>query len=391
MKYKALPASNTFSKPRRPFGDPVSPLKPNPGFNPIPADHVMPGDLTYDLEKMLGPDKIASIQAAGKLIFHSVGDTGGVNGTGIQDELAVQMEEQITSAAPGDAPAFFYHLGDVVYYNGQIAGYKPQFYEPYQYYPAPIFAIPGNHDGDNVVTSTETSLEGFFENFCAATRAPAEESPYAYTVDQPWPYWTLKAPFVTIIGLYSNIEGALDDRSGNEQPQYDWFVGQLKEADPNKCLILAIHHPPYSLDTVHGGYQDILDAIDQASQDSGRTPNAVFTGHVHNYQRFTRTVNGKTYPYIIAGCGGYAQNLKNTHQLQVDPNTPDGRIPDNFQTTLPDVLLTKYNTGNPGFLRLTVDDTSLTGEYFINSFNSTPPPADPFDTFTLNWKIQQLA
>ncbi|MGN6640016.1 MAG: hypothetical protein ACTHJ8_13995, partial [Mucilaginibacter sp.] len=67
MKYKALPASNTFSKPRRPLGDPVSPLKPNPGFNPIPADHVMPGDLTYDLEKMLGPDKIASIQAAGKL------------------------------------------------------------------------------------------------------------------------------------------------------------------------------------------------------------------------------------------------------------------------------------------------------------------------------------
>lgn len=397
MKYRALPPSNTFSKPRRPFGDPIAALKPNPTFKPIPPDHIMPADLTYDLEKMLGADKITAIQNAGKLVFHSVGDTGGVNGTAIEDELAVQMEQQITQANAGNAASFYYHLGDVVYYNGQTAGYKPQFYEPYQYYPAPIFAVPGNHDGDNVVRpgdppDTEPSLEGFFENFCAAVRAPAEESPYAYTVDQPWPYWTLQAPFVTIIGLYSNVDGSLDDRSsGNDQPQYNWFVSQLKAADPNKCLILALHHPPYSLDTAHGGYQDILDAIDQATQEAGRTPNAIFTGHVHNYQRFTRTVNGKAYPYIIAGCGGYAQNLKSTHKLQSDPNAPGSNIPDNFQTTLPDVVLAKYNTDNPGFLRLTVDNTNLMGEYFINSFDNVPAPTSPFDTFTLNWKAQQLA
>jgi phosphoribosylcarboxyaminoimidazole (NCAIR) mutase len=29
------------------------------------------------------------------------------------------------------------------------------------------------------------------------------------------------------------------------------------------------------------------------------------TGHVHNYQRFTRPLNGRDVPYIVAGAGGY--------------------------------------------------------------------------------------
>jgi Calcineurin-like phosphoesterase len=47
-------------------------------------------------------------------------------------------------------PAFFYHLGDVVYYDGEHASYYQQFYDTYLHYPAPIFAIPGNHDFDRV-------------------------------------------------------------------------------------------------------------------------------------------------------------------------------------------------------------------------------------------------
>ena len=39
--------------------------------------------------------------------------------------------------------SFLYHVGDVVYYMGEINRYFDQFYEPYEHYPAPIFAIPG--------------------------------------------------------------------------------------------------------------------------------------------------------------------------------------------------------------------------------------------------------
>jgi hypothetical protein len=400
MKFKPHTPTNTLFKPRRAFNDPVSPVKSNPAFNPIPAEHVQPADLTYDVAKILTPEKIASVHAAGKIVFHSVGDTGGVYGTDIQHALAVQMEGQITGADEKDAPAFFYHLGDVVYFNGLLKDYPEQFYEQYKSYPAPIFAIAGNHDGETTVEKNdppdnEPSLTGFFDNFCTPQRTLPQGSSYRYTMDQPWPYWTLEAPFVTIIGLYSNIDGSLDERttSEEEQEQYNWFVGQLKNADPDKCLILAVHHPPYSLDTVHGGYQDILDAIDQASTAAGRAPDAVFNGHVHCYQRYTRTLaNGTECPYVIVGAGGYANTFKSMHKLANDPNTADKIIPTPFQTALADVVLANYNTSVPGFLRITVDATNLTGEYFVNTFDDNGViPAAPFDTFTLNWKTHKLA
>src|SRR5207248_1651430 len=97
------------------------------------------------------PKSCAAAEHAGRLVFHSVGDTGGVNGTATQEAVAAAMEDQIKNAPDGQRPAFLYQLGDVIYYNGQSWLYKTEFYEPYQYYPALIFAIPGNHDGDTQV------------------------------------------------------------------------------------------------------------------------------------------------------------------------------------------------------------------------------------------------
>lgn len=393
MIYQLRPSSNTFYKVKRAFGNPVSPLKPNPRFIPFPPGKSAPADLSYNLSSILTPQQFNAIEAAGKIVFHTVGDTGGVSGTQIQDEIAGQMEKQYEVTDPAAVPVFFFILGDVIYYNGLSTDYPQQFYEPYQYYPAPIFAIPGNHDGDTSVRANdppdhEPSLTGFFENFCAPQRQPGGNSPYRYTMNQPWPYWTLNMPFATIIGLYSNVDGSLDDVTGNNQaqPQYQWFVKQLKNTDPNKCLILTIHHPPFSLDTVHGGYQDILDAIDQASAEAGRYPDIVFSGHVHNYQRYTRTINKAAYPYVVAGAGGYANTAKSLHHMQADPKTSDGHIPVPFKTTCPDVVLAHYNTSSPGFLRITIDKQTLKGEYFINTFDNTAPPATPDDVFTLNWK-----
>ena len=37
--------------------------------------------------------------------------------------------------------------------------YYAQFYEPYAHYDVPIFAIPGNHDGEVDDPSAQTSLD----------------------------------------------------------------------------------------------------------------------------------------------------------------------------------------------------------------------------------------
>ena len=228
-----------------------------------------------------------------------------------------------------------------------------QFYEPYQNYPTAIFAIAGNHDGDNHARAgdpvdPEPSLYGFMRNFCDSTSH--QESPYRATMTQPYVYWTLQAPCATVIGLYSNVDGTLDRRGTGEQ---QWFEQQLTNAPEDKALIVAVHHPPYSLDIVHGGYPDIEIAIDRAIQATARVPSAVISGHVHSYQRFERTISAKKVAYIVAGAGGYANTAKLMHRIEKAANGDD--LPAGFQTTHPDLKLMEYNDQFPGFMRVTSD------------------------------------
>jgi len=108
-------------------------------LEPIPpARSTAPMDLTA----VIGAAATQKIQTAGEIVFHTVGDTGGVHSPQFQFAVADAM-----AADSGSGAAFWYHLGDVVYYFGQEQYYFEQFYDPYRNYNAPIFAIPGNHDG----------------------------------------------------------------------------------------------------------------------------------------------------------------------------------------------------------------------------------------------------
>jgi hypothetical protein len=387
MTYRARPAGNAVSKPRRGFGDPSSSPKPNPDFVIIPSDNKQPADLTYDLANGVDPGIVSTINSSGQMVFFSVGDTGDINGTGITKDLADQMETLYNAATPASRPAFLYHLGDVVYYNGESTDYRDQFYDPYKYLPVVIFAIAGNHDGQTIINKgdppdPEPSLTGFFDNFCDDGKNPSQSSPYRKTLDQPWPYWVLETPLATFIGLYSNVDGSLDKYNDTSHPQYNWFVNQLKAADKNKALILSVHHCPFSLDSDHGGYVDIMDAIDQAvAAAGGRYPDLVLSGHVHNYQRFSRTIGNKSHTYIVAGAGGYA-SLKTMHHLQVNPQNK-AKITTPFKTTMAGVTLQSYNQDLPGFLRLTVTKQTIKGEYFINTTAAGDQSTTAFDTFTV--------
>jgi len=396
----------SVSKARRPFGQPVADAKGHPRFVRIPK--VPPQNLVLPLETVI-PGISDQLAKAKKLVFHTVGDTGPIKGDEVIKLVADEMEAQFIGAPKlgaaatldpdetttiqpdkGD-PSFFYHLGDVVYFNGLARDYQAQFYEPYQFYPARVFAVAGNHDGDtrtqkNDPTDDEPSLTGFFENFCAPERQYL--SAYRPTMTQPYVYWTLDAPFATIIGLYSNVDGSLDPIGVTQQQA--WFEQQLKAADQNKCLILAVHHPCYSLDDNHGGYPDIFAAIQQAAAKAGdRWPDLVLSGHVHNYQRFTQSVGNRQIPHLVIGNGGYADTVKAMHKLQRDPARNNAPISKQFPTDVKGVTLEAYNEIAGGFGRITVDSKNLTFEYFVCPLTG-PTPSAPFDSFTLNWKTQKI-
>jgi len=238
-------------------------------FQPLP-EPAGPFPFRFDLEDMLGRDTVDEIRKHKKLVFHAVGDTGNRNhGAEAQESVAYHMEQQykpLHQEVDGsdrlniEGPVFFYHLGDVVYFNGEKDLYQSQFYDPYQHYPGPIVAIAGNHDGASP-RGGPPSLEGFMENFCSAQprhtwmAGPSNRT----TMIQPNVYWTLCTPLCRIIGLYSNVPGQLDKRDKRQQR---WLTHELSEAKNEKCVIVAVHHPPYSLDDTHGGHQPIEQALD---------------------------------------------------------------------------------------------------------------------------------
>ena len=396
----------SISKTRRPFGQPVADASSHPQFIKIPKP--APQNLVLPLETVV-PGISVKIASAKKLVFHTVGDTGPIKGDEVIKLVAEQMEAQfegapklgnsasldpksVTQPKPEDGdPSFFYHLGDVVYYNGISTDYPTQFYEPYEYYPATIFAIPGNHDGDNQPKKgdppdSEPSLDGFFENFCD-TQSRAV-SPYRSTMTQPYVYWTLDAPFATIIGLYSNVDGTLDPIGVFQQQA--WLQQQLKNADPTKCLVLAVHHPCFSLDVNHGGNPDILASLQDAAAASNRWPDIVLSGHVHNYQRFTQTLpDGSEIPHLVIGDGGYANTVGTMHKLQRAPAHNNAPIKAQFATDMKGITLESYDEIDGGFGRITIDAANLTFEYFACPLTGNQT-GKPFDTFTLDWKNKKI-
>jgi predicted phosphodiesterase len=349
-------------------------FRPLPNPTGIPPYHIKLGDITSQ-------DAIKKIKDSNKIVFHATGDTGGIKYPIPQQIVEMAMESDL---ADKDKPAFFYHLGDVVYYFGQASEYYPQFYEPYAKYQAPIFAIPGNHDGDVPPGDTTPSLNAFVSNFCAKKRQVVPDS---IEVDrpamvQPNVYFTLEAPFATIIGLYSNVpEGGVFDDS-----QIKWFKDEMRKAPKDQALIVAVHHPAYSADMYHTGSKVIEDTLDNAFSESGRFADMILTGHVHNYQRFTRTVSNRQVPYIVAGAGGYWH----LHYMQKQPDGKPLQIP----YTMPDsnTVLENYCEDRHGYLIIEVTPESISGTYYTvpRPHESWRSKSQLFDSFTLDLKTHRL-
>ncbi len=90
--------------------------------------------------------------------------------------------------------------------------------------------------------------------------------------------------------------------------QLEWLTGELRDARPAVTLILAMHHPVFSADRQHGSNLGLRDALDRCFASAHRVPDAVFSAHAHNYQRFSRVREGREIPYVVAGSGGRLQH-----------------------------------------------------------------------------------
>lgn len=362
------------------------------GFDPARGK---PGDL-YTLAQALGPhgpEIVNGIQGNGKIVFHSAGDTGASNSQRLGNEVSVadQVTEDIHSAQTVDRPAFFYHLGDVVYNFGESKFYFDQFYDPYRNYPAPILALAGNHDSFIVpgTPAAQNPLAIFTRNFCAAAPGitPEAGSLHRTAMTQPGVYFTLDAPFVRIIGLFSNAledPGVISSQGGKfaavPDLQLAYLTAQLQRVKDEKykgAVLLAVHHPPFSYSPApqkpgsggnHSSSTDMLREIDTVCSKVGVYPHAFLSGHAHNYQRYTRTVHfgGQDFdvPFVVCGDGGHNVNFLVQARAGQPPRDPTNGSVVSYLEQKPAVdarglLLERFDDRNFGYLRVSVDKAQL--------------------------------
>lgn len=365
-------------------------------LQPVPQPKVPQPQI--DLSDVLGEEFLVPTVEARTLSFHAVGDTGAAkvnfhqtaaqaiaNEAGVADALAWDVR---TGGPTG--PTFFFHLGDVIYNFGEGQYYYDQFYEPFRGYDRPIFAIPGNHDGAVFGNDPDTphapTLTAFLRNFCAdaAAQSPDAGGLVRTTMTQPGVYFTLDAPFVSIVGLYTNVlegPGVISSQAGRYpvlagDAQLEFLKAELKRLAParkagERAVIIACHHPPASVDAKHSGGSGLADDIDTAAREAGFWPDAILSGHAHLYQRFTRKVDGREIPYVVAGSGGFSATA------------PQGGLPE-APVTIGEYTLVAKPIVEFGYLTVTVDMSKKTG-YLTIRFNDRTNTR-VHDTVKLNLK-----
>jgi len=400
-----------------------------------------PSDL-YTLAQAWGPhgsDVVNSINAAKAITFHMIGDSGATKQTAYASELKVAdaVTNDFHTSSAATRPSFLYHLGDLVYNFGESNYYYDQFYEPYRNYPAPILAIPGNHDSF-ILPGTATGdepLTTFMRNFCGTSLVVTKEagSLHRTCMMQPGVYFALDAPFVRILGLFSNAledPGVISSESGTALgatkgkgakakakakaktrgtakwpavPDYqlDFLRAQLeqiKSSNYQGAVILAVHHPPFvyspkgggSGGGKHYGSPIMLSDIDAVCKQTGVYPHAVISGHAHNYERFTRnlTFNGAKYsvPFIICGDGGHNVTPLTSASFGTKSPDPGDNVDVSYMDTTKVVestglILNKHDGQNSGFLRVSVTADELTITF--NPVSKTGAAVKP-DTVTVD-------
>jgi len=225
----------------------------------------------------------------------------------------------------GEGTAFALIASDVLYPAGSANEYGEKFFRPYRDYPAPIYAIPGNHDWYD-------GLGGFMRVFCGTPQlepAPdrglrgllwrkpevVDEPKLAAArelrgrpeqrAEQPGPYWVIDSPSLLIVGVDTGIRGTID------REQTAWL--RRISLDP-RPKILITGKPIYTRNAYKPSPLEEGGTIDDIVTDPRHRYVAAIGGDVHNYQRYPVQVGDRVIQYVVSGGGGAF--MHDTHTIR---------------------------------------------------------------------------
>ncbi|WP_333767109.1 metallophosphoesterase [Streptomyces sp. IBSBF 2435] len=229
----------------------------------------------------------------------------------------------------GAGTRFAVVCSDVLYPVGSANEYGTKFFRPYRDYPAPIYAIPGNHDWYD-------GLTGFMRVFCRAPALPPGPRPRTLSAAwwrgllwrpsdtpddarldrerelraapdqqarQPGPYWALDTGPIRIIGIDTGLLGDIDREQG------EWLRRVARGPRPK---ILVTGSPIY----VDGKYHPCAigggGTVDEIVRDPAHGFVAAIGGDIHNYQHYPVDVDGRRIEYVVSGGGGAFMHATHT-------------------------------------------------------------------------------
>jgi hypothetical protein len=208
-------------------------------------------------------------------------------------------------------------------------------------------------------------------------------------------FFTFEAPFARIIALYSNMledPGVITNAViGDSQIQFlRAALTRVKTENYQGALLFAHHHPPYTAShggSTHGWSVQMLADMDAVCQEVGVWPHAVLAGHVHDYERFTRTrPDGTQIAYVTCGNGGH-----NVQSL-TRKGDPALRAPQVLQAAgvgVDQLMFEAYDDINYGYLRVIATASQLRIEYHAAS--DGPGAKSPDDSITLDLATRKVA
>jgi hypothetical protein len=184
-------------------------------------------------------------------------------------------------AVADERPAFVVNAGDVVCHGGNTADWKRFCGENRLLFERGIAYFPalGNHD--------------LYGGNSAALGNRARVFPHIGM--RRW--YSLRYAPVLLVVLDSNFD---DLGAAEVRRQDEWLEGTLAEAEKDPAIrhvLLVFHHPPYTNALGIGESREVQEHfVSRLAPKVG----VVFSGHVHNYERFEK--NGVQ--YLVSGGGG---------------------------------------------------------------------------------------
>lgn len=265
-----------------------------------------------------------------------------IGDTGEGDASQWSLHDQLIAASNRDLLKFLVLSSDVIYPDGKMKDYEPNFYLPFKGFTKPIYAIPGNHDWFDADEGFNANfLEPEAANLSLRARLAEDLKTDVITTDRRFAELIAKAKSLreyyqiknglqkgtffemhtagfSLIAVDTGIMRTIDDK------QQAWLEAALTRA-ANNFKLVVLGHPFYVAGKYQGRDDRPFDAIHETLR--RHQVDIAMAGDTHDFEFYREkyVVNGQEKQMLnfVNGGGGAYLSVGTALDFPAQPETAD--------------------------------------------------------------------